>query len=94
MFHTCGTFRGTFYIVHYITNTLWNILMFYNRGTSWNILWLESWEPGQLARVLSSSETTPGKPETTRDQEPGKYESLLPGAGPDQKKCNIFAKSL
>ena len=37
MFHTCGTFRGTFYIVHYITNTLWNILMFYNRGTSWNI---------------------------------------------------------
>lgn len=60
MFHTCGTFCGTFYIVHYITNTLWNILMFYNRGTSWNILWQESWEPGQLARVLSSSETTPG----------------------------------
>ena len=65
MFHTCGTFRGTFYIMRYATNTLWNILMFYNRGTSWNILW--------LARVLSSLETTPG---------------------PDQKKCNIFAKSL
>lgn len=38
MFHTCGTFRGTFYLLYYITNTPWNILMFYNRGTSWNIL--------------------------------------------------------
>lgn len=37
MFHTCGTFRGTFFLLYYITNTPWNILMFYNRGTSWNI---------------------------------------------------------
>ena len=76
MFHTCGTFRGTFYIVHYITNTLWNILMFYNRGTSWNIRrwWFF------LPVVVIPGAASPA--------------NLRPGTGPDQKKCNIFVKSL